>query len=257
VSDAEIDALMAPVISWLEQFVKPRVRIDEEQKEKPHEKQKTRPQERQINKEKYPRLNEKEYMESVHANPHYSVTRHGQTLGLSSYMMDKLKKSLIEKGLIEEFSINLGKEFGGTVKFLELTNAGHKILGKKPKDKPARQCSQEHWWWQRQIHTYYANKGYRSESEMLRGSKRADVGVIHNCKTLAIEVELSAKNVVANVKEDLANGFDSVRVACRDAAVKQEAEKALHSWQGYAALEEKIEVCLLSDFGFIKGLKKS
>lgn len=258
VSDAEIDALMAPVISRLEQFVKPRMRIEEEQKEKTHEKLKTRPQEPQINKEKYPKLNEKEkeYLESVHANPHYSVTRHGQALGLSSYMMDKLKKSLIEKGMIEEFSINLGKEFGGTVKFLELTDAGHKMLGKRQKDKPARQCSQEHWWWQRQIHTYYAKKNYKSEIEMLRGSKRADVGVVHNGRALAIEVELSAKNAVANVKEDLENGFDSVRVACRDTAIKHDAEKALQSWQGYTAVKEKIEVCLLTDFSFIKELKK-
>ncbi len=117
---------------------------------------------------------------------------------------------MVDKGLIEEIPINLGKDFKGIVKFLELTDVGYKAIGKSPAAKPKRQCTREHWWWQCNIAAQYRKMGYQVKIEMLRGSKHADVGVVHNGKVMAIEVELTSKNAVVNVKEDLQNGFHRV-----------------------------------------------
>ncbi len=256
VSDAEVAEFMAPAFKWLEQLVEPRVKMEEEKKPESQQKQKKDRKEKQETKRAELKLDEKQkdLLTSVFENPNYGVNRHANTLGFSPYTMNKMKKSLMEKGLIEEIPINLNR--GGIVKFLELTDQAYGALGKKPRQKPRLQCSKEHWWWQCNIAASYRKMGYQVQIEMLRGNKHADVGVVHNGKVMAIEVELTSKNAVVNVKENLQNGFDRVRVACRNTAVKQEAERALQSWQDFDTVKEKVEVCLLTDFSFIKEFKK-
>lgn len=99
--------------------------------------------------------------------------------GLSAYKMNALKKSLIKKGHVVQFSINIGKSFGGKITLLALTGKGYKAIGKRPVLKPDN-ISWEHWWWQRAICDYFNRWGAKAEIEKAKNGTRADVGLAIN-----------------------------------------------------------------------------
>ncbi|MZH03557.1 MAG: hypothetical protein F3745_09245, partial [Nitrospinae bacterium] len=104
----------------------------------------------------------KEYLESIFQFPFLTITGRADHQGLSPYMNDKIKKDLLNKGLIEEFSANLGHTTKGNVKFIVLTKSGYRVIGKSaPKEKELT-CSLEHWFYQQAGHAFYLAKGYRS-----------------------------------------------------------------------------------------------
>ncbi len=91
VSDAEVETFMAPAFKWLEQFVKPRVKMEEEKKTEPQQKEKKDQKERQEPKKAELKLDEKEkdLLMSVYENPNYGVNRHANALWFSQYTMNK------------------------------------------------------------------------------------------------------------------------------------------------------------------------
>lgn len=202
--------------------------------------------------------NERGYMESIIAEPNLGVTARAKRFGLSADKSTKLKNGLIEKSLIDEFSVDLGREFGGRVKMLQLTPDGHKVLGKRPPEKPSpQQGSLEHIWWQVHIAHDYAERGYRANIERQLNGKAADIGVSNGTEIVAVEVELSPKNVVYNLKADIDAGFNRVIVACKNKRVKDEAERQINSFiENNPSYEGKYKVVLLKDFPFVKKLFK-
>ena len=184
-----------------------------------------------------------------------SVTQRRDILGLSTYTNDRIKKALLAKGLVEELSINLGRNTQGIAKFLELTEFGYRALKRKCPTMRPLNTSPEHWWWQRRIEHFYRDQGYEAEIEMALNGKRADVGLIKDGVKIAVEVGMTAKNEVVNVRRDLGAGFERVLVACRNAqvlcAVKQNLDVLTENER------KRVKLILLSDFSFVRGMTRS
>lgn len=192
-----------------------------------------------------------EYLESIFTNPFLTVTGRAEKLGLSSYMNNKMKKTLIERGFINEFSANLGYSTRGNVKFLELTKSGYMAISKRMPLGKQHTCSSEHWLYQIASHAWYSQKGYHCEIEMNLNGKRADLGIQKDGKTIALEFELTPKNACQNATKGLKAGFQKIILICKNHKVKTAVEKKLQQvlvdqqWK-------KVKVMLLNDFAFIK-----
>ncbi len=88
---------------------------------------------------------------------------------------------------------------------------------------------------------------------MTRGGARADVGLIKDGKITALEFGFTANHEIANVKRDLAAGFDHVIVAAKNARVRKAIEARL--WPVLGEKERTlVTVMELSEFAFVKEL---
>ena len=200
---------------------------------------------------------ERQLLENIYKNLNLPITKRASILGLSPYMMNKLKKSLIEKGLVEQFSINLGKDFGGNITLLVLTDDGHKAINRRPKNKKSsKKESLEHHWWKGNIHQSYRKKSIPSEIEKSIGGKHADVGIVWQNQNIAIEVELTPKNALQNIIQDLECGFDKIFSCAKNKAVQNAIIKQFQSHCDYGRLNNKVSFRQLSDFEFVREISK-
>lgn len=194
---------------------------------------------------------ELEYLRSVTDRPLLTITQRRDALALSSDAANRIKRKLVELGLVEQVRINLGTRVGGTVTYLELTAEGWQLLGKKPAWERPRNTSAEHFWWQRQIASFYQSHGWQVAIEMNLNGKRADVGARKGQESIAIEVELTPGNAVRNVIEDLSVGFSCVVLAAKNERVRKAIETRLT-----ATLDEeqrsKVKLTLLSGMPFVE-----
>ncbi len=189
----------------------------------------------------------------VMEKPNLTIVGRRDFLGWSTDKANKTKRALLQKELISEFSINLGTRTGGTVKLLELTDAGFAILDKTPRKKRPGKCSAEHWFYQRELADLYRSRGYCVRIEHNLNGARADLGVEKDGKLIAIEVAISPANEVRNVQKDLAAGFSKVLIACKTTAVK----KAVLARLNESAISHKnVKLMLLSEFPFPEDLLK-
>ena len=129
---------------------------------------------------------------------------------------------------------------------LEITEAGYKYFKIK---NPMQQGkgSSEHKYWQRRILSNHYESGRKAKIEWYLNGKSADLGVVMDGKLMAVEVALTPKNEMRNIKEDLDVGFHSVLVACRNSKVKQEVDKRINENLGEEE-KERVATCLLTDF---------
>jgi len=202
---------------------------------------------------------ELDYLKSILEYPNLGVTARGRKLfGFSADKMTKLKNNLAAKELIKEFSVDLGKAFGGRVKMLKLTEQGYKAIDKEPPAPfPKSQGSFEHIWWQVHIAHDYAKRGYRANIERPLNGKPADVGVSNGKELVAVEVELTPKNVIYNFKADIDAGFSRVIIACKNQRVRQEANRQIESFvKNNPSYSGKHKIILLHDFPFVMELMK-
>jgi len=254
VTDSEIERAMNPVLQKLSRFLAPRVKPEsqEGQKRNPGE---NRKEKIAISKD------EKEYLKSILEYPNLSVTARGEKLfGFSADKRTRIKRNLLDKKLIEEFSVDLGRDFGGRVKFLELADAGYKIIGKAHSPKASRfskRGSLEHIWWQRHIARDYEKRGYKAIIEKELNGKSSDIGVIKDNEIVAVEIELSPKNAVTNLKQNIDAGFTRTMIACKNNKVKKIVDKKITSFmEDNPDYRDKAKIILLTDFPFIKKLYK-
>ncbi|CAB1062330.1 hypothetical protein D1BOALGB6SA_7106 [Olavius sp. associated proteobacterium Delta 1] len=199
---------------------------------------------------------EKQLLENVFERPNQPVTRRTSMLGLSPYKMNKLKSSVIAKNLAEQFSINLGKDFGGNITLLALTDSGYKVLGKKRSSKKLQNESHEHWWWKEMICRHYVNKKIPAEIEKYVNGKHADVGIRYKGSDIAIEVELSPKNAITNIIQDLNAGFDKVLSCSKNKRILNEIAGQFRALPEHEQFKDKVTLRQLSEFEFIKEILK-
>ena len=265
VTDAEVESFMKPHLDELMRrvvFANPDLDLNEDDpsssksstrnKSKPDKKEQ---RETKNNEKLKLSVKEKEYLFSVDENSQLTTVQRAETNGLSAYMSNRIKSKLVDLGLVEEFSVNLGK--GGNPKFLVLTKEGYRFLGKEsPKSKREVGCSHEHYWWQEGIAINYEKKGYVAEIEKNLNGKKVDVVLGKNGQLIGIEIELTPKNAVNNVKKDLeTNALKKVIVACKNSNVKQAVEKKFEQALGDQQWE-LIKIILLTDFSFVKDILK-
>ena len=253
VTDKDIEERMKPVLKELSQYFKPRVRIERKPEKPAPEK----------GKKAAPKLNSEmvDYLQSILDKPNLSVTARGTKLfGWSSNKMTKLKKILMEMGLLHTFTVDLGREFGGRVMLIRLTDSGYQALKRKP---PEGQFgihlreSLEHLWWKEQIKKDYEARGYKAEIEKELNGKQADIGVTKGGEIVAVEVELAPKTAVSNLKRNLEAGFSRTLIACKNYRVKQEVERKVKSFAEENNIPaSRYRILLLSEFPFIKKLHR-
>ncbi|GAB6909488.1 hypothetical protein JCM12296A_53320 [Desulfosarcina cetonica] len=200
---------------------------------------------------------ERSILFAVYEDPTRCITKLSSFLGLSSYLMSKKKKSLIKDGYVEQFTVNLGKQSGGTITLLAITDEGYKAIGREPKSKKLQNESWEHHWWKNQIHEFYRKKGIPSEIEKSFNGKHADVGIVWKGENVAIEVELTPKNAIQNIVKDVEAGFSRVVSCAKNKAVQNAIIKMFESYEGYADLKEKVTFRIFYEFGFVKEISRS
>ena len=243
VTDNEIRIVMEPVYETIREFLVPRQPPEQKAEVKQKDKKTA-----QIFCSKI----EEEFLESIYENPNLSTTGRTFQLGLNASKMNELKKRLKKKGLITQFNINIGKN----VTMLELTKDGYSAIGKRQKYKIPENVSKTHFWWARTICDYYNKKGIKAEIEKAMNGKRADVGIIYNGMYIAIEIELSIKNAISNISEDLKVGFKKVYSCCKNSLVAKEIKRQLETYKGYEDIKDRVSIRLLTDFEFVKDIRK-
>lgn len=254
ITDEEISREMQPVLKELEKFLVPRVKPENETTETENSEKEKNDENMNLTDE------EKDYMKSIIEHPSLSVTARGEKLfGFSADKRTRLKNNLINKKLIVEFSVDLGPEFGGRVKMLRLTEKGYKAIDEKPltQTEYSNRPSLEHICWQELIARDYTEKGYKAVIEKKLKGKSADIGVIKDNEIVAVEVELTPKNAITNLKQNIDAGFTRTIIACRNRKVKKETEKKLNAFlEENPQYKDRAEVILLTDFPFVKKIHK-
>lgn len=195
---------------------------------------------------------ERTYLQSIHDEPNLTVTGRRNVLGWSTDRANKINRSLIEMGVVEPFTINIG---GGTVKLLELSERGAEAVEVKRRFVRKGRVSAEHLWWQVQVSEHFRSEGYEAVIEKALNGQHADVGVFIDGSHVAYEVAISAQNEIRNIQKDLTVGFESVVVCCRDIPVRNAvANKSNEHLSPEQAARTRI--VLLSDFSFMAKLFK-
>ena len=80
------------------------------------------------------------YLMSIADNPNRSVTQLKNDLGWSTDKANNVKKSLIDVGMIEAFTVNLGVTAGGLIKLLEITESRVSGVGYQTNIDPKGPC---------------------------------------------------------------------------------------------------------------------
>jgi hypothetical protein len=256
VTNEEVEKHMRPHLEHYMKGVVPRIIISDKQNGK-YSKGNTK---NKVSKEASLPEGELHLLQSVFEEPYLSVGGRAEALGFSSHKNNELKKSLLLKGLIVEMNINLGFDARGIVQFASPTKEGYEALHKRsPKLPQPLGASSKHVWWQCAIATHSEKEGYKAEIEKpLPNGKKVDVYLvpIRGGKPTAVEVELTPKNAVNNVKKNLEpNVLGKIMVACENKMVKQSVEKKLER-ELTVQQRELVQVMLLSDFHFVKDIIK-
>lgn len=241
VSDEEIQSMMLPHIAKLLKDVVPRIIIETQDNKTTNNIQTNSVGDK-----------EKELLESIYAEPELSINERAGYLGLSAYMMNNVKKSILNKKLAEQFTVNKGRTTGGNVTLLALTDAGCKAINKSMRVRKPNNVSHEHWWWQRKAFQFYKDKGFQAEIEKAINGKRVDVGISKDGKNIALEIELTPKNALSNVACDIQAGFDFVLSCCRNSNVHREVKKRLLSYKDYETIKDRVEIKILTDSSFLQ-----
>jgi len=281
VTDSEIEAVMKPVHASLAKYLVKRQQVQDEEpeqtKKKPKKKSGRQRSGNSANRGGSVSANpeggvsggqdsgqttlseeERDYLQNVYEFPNLCLTGRKEKLALSADKSTRVKNSLVGNGLVVEFSVDLGKDFGGRVKMLMLTKKGYEVMGETGEnDFSPKQGSFEHTWWQTYIARDYAQRKFKANIERVLNGKSADVGVQRGNEIVAVEVELTPKNALHNFKADIDAGFARVILACKNQNVKNQVEKKVNAFiKDNPRYEGKARIILLNEFPFVKDLKK-
>ncbi len=198
---------------------------------------------------------ERAWLQFAYDHPNATNKQRMQDQALSSDKNNRIKNNVVANGYIEEFTVNLGPKTGGNVHLVILTQKACHLLC-KPFHKVPRNCSLEHYWWQRNVCAFYRSLGFDSRVEYALNGKNADVGFVKNGKHVAIEIELTPTNALSNVRRCLEAGFSRILVACKNSRVKALIKKGIEQSTEYSG-NQNVKVILLSEFSFVKDIIKS
>lgn len=189
---------------------------------------------------------EKVFLEFVSQHPGMFVTKIYKELGLSGYKGDKLKASLIEKGLIvqEETRDGIG---GRLAKTLTLTGKSASVIKEASL---TGKGGDSHKYLQKTLKEQAELLGWKAiiEDRIPRSLQSVDVGLTKDDVRIAIEVCSTTKSgqEVQNIRKCLDAGYDYVVSVCSDdkqlASLKAGARKGLVMRE-----REMVKFCLPSE----------
>jgi len=175
--------------------------------------------------------------------PYVSTVERTRSLHLTNYMANKVTRGLLKKQLIEEVEIKIGRR-GRAAKYYKLTKQSEQAIG--PQNLGPGKGGFEHVFHQQRLQRRFARLGYEAKIEDYRNGKSADIGLVKNGRTLAIEIAMSPQGEIVNIVKDLRAGWDEVWVVCRDSKVLQQVEREW-SQEPRGEQDGKVEFRLVSD----------
>lgn len=173
---------------------------------------------------------ERNFLEFISQHPGMFVTKIYKSLYLSGYKGDRLKESLIEKGLIIQEETREGRG-GRLAKVLSITDKGTSILKKSPF---SGKGGDTHKYLQMTLKEQAELFGWKAaiEERIPRSLETVDVGLKRDDIQVAIEISQTSKadQEIQNVRKCLEAGYDYVISVFNDekslSIIKKEAKKS-------------------------------
>jgi hypothetical protein len=165
-------------------------------------------------------------------------------LASSSSTNNKYFKELVAEGYVTKHSISFGKGRGSIVLY-EITEKGKEFARMKDSGIQGK-GDMEHKFWQHTIKEFYESLGSKAEIEKRYGMKNVDVGLNMEGKKVAIEIELTPKNLIENIHRDFEAGCEKIIVAVRSKASESSYKNKIKYYN--EELLERIEFRILTDF---------
>jgi hypothetical protein len=145
-------------------------------------------------------------LEEVMAHPTAGIVERRNRLGLSVRKLYSIVSSLSDRTLLSSSLVSTPK---GKTRVLRLTAAGAEALDLKgQRIDGARHESDAHWYWKTKLAEGLRKKGYTVAVE--KGG--ADLVLGKDGERIAVEIETGKSDAEANVRRNLANGFERVIV---------------------------------------------
>jgi hypothetical protein len=197
---------------------------------------------------------EKSLLEIIFQNPTFTITKLYQSGHFSAYMGDKLKRSLLKKGYIQEVKTHLGKGFR-IAKFLLISPHGFTALGisygpEHGKGGPL------HRYFQSVIARYGEQEGFIVTRELKIADSTESVDLVFEKEGVRVGVEISitttARNEIQNIQKCIRANYTQVLVLLTEEAKVAEL-KTILSESISPEDERKVKVGLIYSFcEFIK-----
>lgn len=161
---------------------------------------------------------ERKFLMSVYLNSFKYKTQHFKDFNLGGYRGEKIIKQMIKKGLIKENEIRTGRR-GKPIILLELTDKAFEILNLNKKYNP-KEGSLEHRFWKEKVKEWALKEGHKAVIEHNKYGKSVDIVVIEDEKETAIEIQLTERYLIENIREDL-KYFDNVIITCHGNLIEE------------------------------------
>jgi DNA-binding MarR family transcriptional regulator/ribosomal protein S24E len=190
---------------------------------------------------------EKRFLEFVGEHPQLSLTEIYRQLDLSGYMGTKLKKTLLEKGMVTEVTLSFGQAFRPPTVLL-LTRTGYEAVGLQVK---AGRGGPLHRYIQAKIKQQAEGRGYSAdiESYIPDTGQRVDVALHKDNVRVAVEIAVISKveHEFENITKCLGAGYDKVLAVFTDSELLQEV-RAFTQSRLQAEEMDKVKFYLFPDF---------
>jgi hypothetical protein len=166
-------------------------------------------------------------LEDVVRQPYSSTTERYHRLGLNAYQGNKVKDSLLEKGLIEVSDLPVRT---GRLRIFELTGKGKESLAGMGVETCAshRKGGLEHEYWKNRLAERFRKLGYGVSMEYPIGEGQAiDLVARKDGERMAIEIETGKSDAVHNVQRAAQAGFSRITCAALDANAERKIRSQL------------------------------
>ncbi|MFP3939500.1 MAG: helix-turn-helix domain-containing protein [Thermoanaerobaculia bacterium] len=180
---------------------------------------------------------ELDYLELVAREPFLGVRERNARLGLSAWKGQRLKKALIEEGLVREVAVHPGGR-GQRFLLLETTQTGREILASYGIRVGAGRGrgGLAHQWWVRRIADWLEERGVSAVVEDDTRGARVDLSFSSESGPVAVEVEMGEGHAVENVRKDLEAGYSEVVVLFDDPQIMERIRERLSTEYGEKSL---------------------
>jgi len=164
------------------------------------------------------------FLEDVLAFPDDGVKLRYVRLGMSVRRGQAVRDRLVELGYLEMEAVKVGRS---RKVLLRVRRQAQEMLGIADEPATQRRESLAHEFWKRYYAERFGNEGYTVAIEAPRRGGQVDVLATKGAKRVAIEVETGKSDVIANVRNCLASGFDQVIVVATNEAALTKVEREL------------------------------
>ena len=188
--------------------------------------------------------NAKKLVMLIIAVPFLSTSAYYDLMGLNYREGNAAKTEGIKKKLLIQHNFHSGKRGGKSV-LLEPSSAAFAMF-KMPAayENPGFL----HRYLQHQVKQAMTSQDYKATLEKCVKGKNVDVVLERDSESIAVEIAVTAKHEVVNVRKDIFQaGFDTVVIICKDRKIVEAVEEKIAiAFDGDVL--SKVRCCLLADF---------